>query len=288
MIPTYLLSQFARKHVTVCLSGDGGDEVFAGYETYLADKLHDIARHVPAPLMRGVAGLTGALMPVSFGKVSFDYKVRQFLGAHRFDHARAHYHWRTIFSEEEKKQLVHPDLWPDVAAHDPFDGFAAFDREVAARPFLDRALYVDVKTWLADDILVKADRASMAHGLELRAPFLDYRIVEFAAALPSEWKLKGTQKKYLLKLSQRGRLPDAVLNRRKQGFNAPVSHWLLSSFRTEFEQLTTDQQVLPLFQPAFVKALWAEHLGGRRDHGHRLLGLINLQLWCRAFQPSLN
>ena len=288
MIPTYLLSEFARKHVTVCLSGDGGDEVFAGYETYLADKLHDVVRHVPAPVMSGVAGLTRALMPVSFGKVSFDYKVRQFLGAHRYDHARAHYHWRTIFSDADKKQLVHPDLWPQVANHDPFDGFAAFDQEVADRPFLDRALYVDVKTWLADDILVKADRASMAHGLELRAPFLDYRIVEFAASLPIEWKLKGTRKKHLLKLSQRGRLPDAVLNRRKQGFNAPVSHWLLSSFRTEFEHLTTDGQVLPLYSTDFVKALWSEHSGGRRDNGHKLLGLINLQLWCRDYLPLLN
>ena len=144
--------------------------------------------------MRGVAGLTRALMPVSFGKVSFDYKVRQFLGAHAsITRGRITTGGRSSPKTRSSSSCI-PTSGRDVAAHDPFDEFAVFNQEIAARPFLDRALYVDVKTWLADDILVKADRASMAHALELRAPFLDYRIVEFAASLPSEWKLKGTRR----------------------------------------------------------------------------------------------
>ena len=285
LIPTYLLSQFARRHVSVCLAGDGGDEVFAGYETYLADKFHHWSRWLPNVALQGAAALAGSLLPVSFDKVSLDYKVRQFLGARGMSAARAHYHWRTIFSEAEKRELLVPEVWQQVSGHDPFDEFEKFDREVKGCHYLNRGLYVDVKTWLADDILVKADRASMAHGLEVRAPFLDHRVVEFAASLPIEWKLKGLDKKYLLKLSQQGRLPREVLRRRKQGFNAPVAHWLLTSFRTQFEALTTSAPALPIFNPPVVKRLWAEHASGRRDHGHKLLGLINFQLWCRANQP---
>jgi asparagine synthase (glutamine-hydrolysing) len=282
MIPMYLLSQFAREHVTVCLSGDGGDEVFAGYETYTADKLHHWSRLVPAGVMHGAAAAARALLPVSFDKVSFDYKVRQFVGAQGFSAARAHYHWRTIFSEDEKRQLLHADVWREVSRHDPFEEFEKFDREVAGADLLARGAYVDLKTWLVDDILVKADRMSMAHGLESRTPFLDYRIVEFAASLPSAWKLNGFAKKYVLKLSQQQRVPNAVLRRRKQGFNAPVSHWLLSTFREQFSDLVLSS---PFFNAGFVKTLWDDHAAGRRDNGHRLLGVINFQLWCRRHQP---
>ena len=287
LIPTYLLAQFARQHVTVSLAGDGGDEVFAGYETYVADRLHRWLRWLPSPALGAAAAAARALLPVSFDKVSLDYKIRQFLGARGFSAARAHYHWRTIFSAEEKQQLLHPDLRAAVAGHDPFQEFASFDAELAGADDLSRALYVDLKTWLVDDILVKADRASMAHGLEVRTPFLDYRVVEFAASLNPEWKLRGFEKKYVLKLSQQGRVPDAVLRRRKQGFNAPVSHWLLASFRTHFEtMMTAPEHDPPLFDRRFVAQLWDDHVAGRRDNGLRLLGLIVMQLWCRRFQPQ--
>jgi len=287
MIPVYLLSEFARRHVTVCLSGDGGDEVFGGYETYVADELHHWTRWIPGGAAQFGAAVAQRLLPVSFDKVSFDYKVRQFLAGHPLPAARAHYHWRTIFNDVEKRELLSPDARAAVMAHDPFESFAAFDREVAACHYLNRAMYVDLKTWLVDDILVKADRASMAHGLEVRAPFLDYRIVEFAAALPVKWKVNGFQKKHLLKESQRRRLPADVLSRRKQGFNAPVAHWLLSRFRDDFRDLTVDGGPTQLFDRAVVSRLWDEHAAGTRDHSHKLLGLINLQLWVGEFRPRL-
>ncbi len=286
MIPMYLLSQFARQHVTVCLAGDGGDEIFAGYETYVADKIHHLTRWVPPSVARGASAAVTTLMPVSLDKVSFDYKVRQFVSGQALPAARAHYHWRTIFSEDEKAALLTPDARAAVMASDPFDAFAAFDRELGGAHYLQRAQYVDLKTWLVDDILVKADRASMAHGLELRAPFLDHRIVEFAASLPIEWKLKGFQKKHVLKVSQRTRLPQSVLSRPKQGFNAPVAHWLLAAFKDTFRALTLDDGAgLPLFNREAVERLWQTHLAGERDQSHKLLGLINLQLWLGRFTP---
>lgn len=290
MIPMYLLSEFARRHVTVCLAGDGGDEVFGGYETYVADKLHHALRWCPRPAARTAAALVHRLWPVSFDKVSVDYKLRQFLSGQSLTPARAHYHWRTIFSEAEKRQLLRPAAWQAVSEHDPFEEFERFGRDVDGCDHLSSAFYVDLKTWLPDDILVKADRASMAHGLELRAPLLDHRIIEFAASLPARWKVKGLRKKHLFKMSQRTRLPGDVLRRPKRGFNAPVSHWLLSSFKAEFEALTTrsDSVTGALFDPVFVRRLWDEHRAGHRDHGHKLLGLINLHLWCRQYPVRFN
>lgn len=287
VIPTYLLSQFARSKVTVCLSGDGGDEVFAGYQTYVADKLHRWTSALPSPMMSAASAAAGRL-PVSFDRVSFDYKLRQFVSARGMTAARAHYHWRTIFSDDEKRSLMRPEWRDAVMSHDPGAEFERFDRDVAGTDGISRGLYVDMKTWLPDDILVKADRASMAHGLELRAPFLDHRLIELAASLPAEWKLPGLRTKALLKRSQRGRVPEPVLHRRKQGFNAPVSHWLTGSFRRAFESVTIDGSGLPLFDHAFVAHLWDEHASGRRDHGHKLLGLIHFQLWCRQHQPTID
>ena len=283
IIPTYLLSQFARERVTVCLTGDGGDEVFAGYETYVADMLHHLTRRVPG--VAAIAAPLARLWPVSFDRVSLDYKIKQFVSGRHLSSAQAHYHWRTIFDRNQQRQLLQPEVWRDVEPHDPVVEFERFDRDLAGEHYLNRASYVDLKTWLPDDILVKADRASMAHGLELRAPLLDYRVVEFAASLPVSWKIRGTAKKRILRRSQATRLPPSVLGRRKMGFNAPASHWLLSPFRKAFEPLTLDA---PLFNTEFVRRLWDEHASGRADHGYRLLGLINLQLWLQRFKPSLN
>jgi asparagine synthase (glutamine-hydrolysing) len=272
----------------VCLTGDGGDELFAGYETYVADTMHHLTRRSPLFVGRGAAAAVRRFLPVSFDRVSFDYKVRQFVSGHALSAGRAHYHWRTIFSRQEQEQLLEADVWRAVAPFDAYAEFQRFEQQVAECHYLNRASYVDLKTWLVDDILVKADRASMAHSLELRAPFLDHRIVEFAAALPPQWKLRGLNKKRVLKLSQRGRVPADVLQRRKQGFNAPVSHWLMSSFKDEFQALTERRQPLPLFNPSFVRRLWDDHQQRRADHGHKLLGLINLQLWIRHVGAVFN
>ena len=277
IIPMYLLAEFARKYVTVSLSGDGGDEIFAGYETYAADRIHHLTHWLPGWVSNSLYRVVNRWLPVSFDKVSLDYKIRQFLQGHAYEAPRAHFHWRTIFSEEEKEQLLSPSFHRQVREADPYQHFLKFDREVADCHYLDRAMYVDIKTWLVDDILVKVDRATMAHALEARAPFLDYRVVEFAASLPLDLKMKGFRKKYLLKKSQVGRLPDFVLQRSKQGFNAPVSHWMTTSLRAEYRDMTiSDTQ--SFFNPAFVEKLWREHGQRQRDNSFKLLTIINFLL----------
>jgi asparagine synthase (glutamine-hydrolysing) len=277
-IPFYFLGQFARQKVTVALSGDGADELFAGYDTYLADRLHGFGQRLPRWMHRAALG-AARLAPVTFGKVSWDFKLRQFSRGLELDPWRAHHSWRLIFSEEEKRRLVRPEHHAEILAEDPFEEVARHFRAVPDLCPVDQTAYVDIKTWLADDILVKLDRNTMAHSLEARLPFLDPRIIELAARLPADLKLRGLRRKYLLKKSQEGRLPAEVLSRRKTGFNAPVSHWLLSSLaelgQSALETLDRDGW---LMRP-YAEQLWAEHRAGRADHGLKLFGLTCLGLW---------
>jgi asparagine synthase (glutamine-hydrolysing) len=282
MIPMYLLAEFSRRYVTVCLSGDGGDEIFAGYETYTADKIHHLTHWIPNWFTHTLYRAFDRFWPVTYDKVSLDYKVRQFLEGHAYSPPQAHYHWRTIFSEDEKQALLSEPHY-SIPNADPYRNFLVFNDEVRDCHYLDRGMYVDIKTWLVDDILVKVDRSTMAHGLEARAPLLDYRIVEFAASLPIDLKMKNFKKKYILKKSQKNRLPKFVLNRPKQGFNAPVAHWLLHELREKFYDLTMQTSFsgpVP-FNRVFVEKLWQEHSEKTQDHSLKLLALINFQLWCQ-------
>jgi asparagine synthase (glutamine-hydrolysing) len=288
MIPMYLLAGFSRKNVTVCLSGDGGDEVFAGYETYTADKLHHMTQWLPGWLSRGLYRAFSRLWPVTYDKVSFDYKVRQFLEGHAYPAPRAHYYWRTIFSEDEKRLLL-PESLHGIIEADPYTHFLKFNAEVEECHYLDRGMYVDIKTWLVDDILTKVDRSTMAHALEARAPLLDYRVVEFAASLPVDLKMKFMRKKYIFRKSQTGRVPQAALNRPKQGFNSPVSHWLVSSLREKCYDLTVNSSLSrSLFNSVYIDNLWREHESKKQDHGLKLFGLVNLLLWCEQYRAELS
>lgn len=220
--PTWQLCQAAKEKVTVALSGDGADELLAGYPTYQADRLFSVFQYLPTPLQHLLKTLADKALKPSYNKVSFDYKARQFLGAAGMTPRKAHYWWRNVFSETEKQALLHPDLFDQIADYTPFDTFDRYHDDVAGASFLDQTLYVDIKTWLQDDILVKVDRMSMANGLEVRSPFLDYRLVEFAARLPDQAKINGANKKVILRQILEGTLPQETIKSPKRGFNAPV------------------------------------------------------------------
>ena len=278
MVPTWYLGKFARERVTVCLSGDGADEIFAGYETYVADQLHRRLGWLPAGAARGLASIVDRLWPVSFDKVGLDDKLRRFTGGLALDWRRAHHHWRTIFSPEEKLALLQPG-WQELATCDGFDTFLRhYDAAEGCHP-LDQAMYVDIKTWLVDDILVKVDRATMAHSLESRAPFLDPDLVKFAAALPPRWKLRGRRSKHLLKNARAAGLPPGHLDQRKEGFGAPLSHWLLGPLGELASAATSSAALAEWVRPAEVERLWREHRERRRDNGYKLFGLACLALW---------
>ncbi len=278
-IPTYFLAAFARQHVTVCLSGDGGDECFAGYETYTADKLRRRTAWVPRSMVRALARAADAVLPITHAKVGTAEKIRRFLAGQPLDWRCAHYTWRLIAGENEKRRLLRPEAGAAISGHDPFHAVASRFDEVPEAHYLDQAAYVDIKTWLADDLLVKIDRMTMAHSLEARAPFLDHRVMEFAASLPVDLKLKGWRKKHILKRSQRGRLPARTLARTKQGFNAPVSRWMNGPLRDVGRDAFRSGALWEWFDADRVDALWREHERGDADHGLLLFELTCLGLW---------
>ena len=222
MMPTYLINREARNHVTVALSGDGGDELLAGYSTYRADALHRYYGRLPKTLTGFLSWGATRLIRPTYRKVGWDYKLRQFSRAGGLSARRAHYWWRVIFSEAEKRIILSDEFLETVRDYDPFDSFDERFDEVKEGDFLSQALYVDMKTWLQDDILVKADRMSMAASLEVRSPFLDHRLVEFCARLAPTAKLAGGHQKIILKDTMTDLLPSSVIRRRKQGFGAPT------------------------------------------------------------------
>lgn len=222
LLPTYRLNQAARQRVTVALSGDGADEILAGYPTHRADLLYRFFSRLPSFAQFGLERAAHHLLRPSYRKLSFDYKVRQFLAGRGLSPERAHYWWRVVFSEAEKRRLLSPDSLAALGDYDPFESFQGHFQTVQSANFLDRSLYVDIKTWLQDDILIKADRMSMAWGLEVRSPFLDHRLVEFCARLDPKAKMNLRQQKVILRDIMAPYLPDTILKRRKQGFGAPT------------------------------------------------------------------
>jgi asparagine synthase (glutamine-hydrolysing) len=231
LVPTYEVSKIASKTVKVVLSGDGADELFAGYVTYKADKYYRFAKFLPPPLKRILAS---EAWTSGRKKISLNYKRKQFFYGAMKSPQEAHYSWRLYFRPEQRVKILgekHRDLVFDT---DPFKIFKKFYEKTVGLDYLSANLYVDSMTWLTDDILVKVDRASMAHGLEVRAPFLDVKLAEYAASIPSSMKLKGLTTKYILRKAVKDILPDFVLRKPKSGFNAPSGSWIGTGGMDEF------------------------------------------------------
>jgi asparagine synthase (glutamine-hydrolysing) len=282
-VPTFLLCQMVRKKVKVALSGDGGDECFAGYTTYLADKMQSIYRHVPFLIHRMIVAPLVSRIRSTHQKVSWDFKIKQFMKYAHASPEKAHYSWRLMFSDEEKQLLLDRDINRELSGYNPFETFLEYYREVPKATPLNRSLYVDVKTWLADAMLVKVDRTSMASGLEVRVPLLDYKLVEFAFSLPSRFKLRHFKPKAILKKAMEDFLPRSIVHRRKQGFNAPVGHWM-ERFSEPMSQFKCS--ILP-GQRLMWSNLMKEHKAHRAENGFKLWTLLHWSLWNQAImQPQ--
>lgn len=273
LIPMYLLCELASNNVGVALSGDGSDEIFGGYRTYQADRYYQKIRYFPAFLKKCLSHSVQYL-PTSFSKLSIDYQIKQFFNGAMLSPELAHLHWREIFSPANRALLCHDyiSINPSMYNVSPFE-------EIRDCHFLDQAMYVDIKTWLVDDILVKVDRTSMAHSLEVRAPFLDHRIVEFAAQSPVSYKIAGKQGKRILRDSQRHFLPKHVMSNSKKGFNFPISTQLSHSLFEMAYDITTSNQMAVFFSIDYIKRLWIEHQKRLCDNGHRLFNLLCFGLW---------
>lgn len=269
--PTYLLNKAAARHTKVALGGDGGDEILAGYPTYRADQLQRIYQYAPRALGRGLERLVTLAMRPSYRKLSIYYKLRQFLRAAGLSREEAHYWWRVIFDAGERDVLLAPALRTAAggyrAAHRYRELFGLVEGGDAS--FLARAQYVDIKTWLADDILVKADRFSMAHSVEVRSPFLDHRLVEFCLRLEDRAKITATRQKVILRDVMAKHLPAEVLARRKQGFGAPTRQLgVLAPSPASIQALNPNYHLNPAHDDITYKSFSLAILNGWFDAGN--------------------
>jgi asparagine synthase (glutamine-hydrolysing) len=234
LVPMVAVAALAAQRVKVALSGDGADEIFAGYLTYRADALQARLQPVPRLLRAGAAAAVQRLLGETRRKVGFAFKAKQFAGGLGCDEEIGHYKWRELHSLDERIALlggVHAD---ELRHSDPAQLFRRYYREVEGLPSLSRHLYVDAKTWLVDDVLVKVDRATMASSLESRAPFLDRALTEYVASIPPALKMRGRLQKIILKRLLRRHLPAPVLTKKKAGFNAPINSWFGQRGENEF------------------------------------------------------
>jgi asparagine synthase (glutamine-hydrolysing) len=276
-IPTYYVSKTAREHVTVALSGDGGDELFAGYSRFRLGQLEHRLRRTLGPLR-----FLGAMARMFPDDVRFKAKNSLESITRTPDDACARKHFLYLYTEEAKRHFMAQPETHDYAAK-----FRALYRQAHAAPddWLNRALYVDLKTYLVDDILTKVDRMSMAVSLETRPPLLDHKVVEFVATLPPRFKLKGFESKHILKKAAACLVPPEILSRKKQGFRLPIAEWLRTQLRATAEDLLLGPTATQrgYFKKSELETLWRDHLSGHRDNAHQVWSLILLELWHRKY-----
>jgi asparagine synthase (glutamine-hydrolysing) len=281
-LPSFAVCGLARQHVTVALSGDGGDENFLGYQRYLATVIAGQLDRTPAVLRRAVVSLASALPRT--GPRSLGSRWRRLAAVLQLEPKRRYLQWLTA-DDGWKTRLYSPGFEEMTRSHDSFEVLAAAYARSDAPTFVEQTAHADVQLYLPDDLLVKMDVASMASSLEVRSPFLDHQVVEFAASLPPGLKIRGLVQKYLLKQVMQRMLPDQVVRRRKRGFGVPIDHW----FRRELREMAYDvlldarASARGYFRPETLRQYLDDHVQRRADHHARLWTLLMLELWHRTF-----
>lgn len=284
-IPTMALSQMTRKNVTVALSGDGGDELFAGYDRYKAVRLAAKFDRLPGPLKSLLTARLWQKFPASVDQKSFRRRVKRFLGALGETPERRYLNWIAIFDPARLKQVYSADFRNQLGGYDSaqilLDAYATCPN----RDIVTRTTAADVATYLPCDILTKVDIASMSVGLECRSPFLDHRVVELAARMPIELKQRDGRGKRILTDTFGDLLPQSIQTRKKMGFGVPLDHWFRDELRPLLDEtiLSKQAETRGMFNPAEVRRLVDEHTTRSWDHSYRLWSLLVLEMWQREF-----
>ena len=285
MVPTYYVSQAARERVTVCLSGDGGDENFAGYRRYRFDVFENRIRRIsPEFLRRPLFNALGQLYPKADWLPRM-FRAKTLLSNLACSPERGYHNSMRWFTPAMTQDLYSDALKNDLGDYDPFSAMRIhFDRSEGLDP-LSRIQYVDIKTYLADDILTKVDRASMAHSLEVRVPLLDHHVMEYAAQIPACYKLRGGEGKFVLKQAVQHLVPPEILHRPKMGFSIPLALWLRNELKDMFEDkvLSKGAFIAELFNQEPIWRWWNQHQRGTRDYACHLWALLILESWGERF-----
>ncbi|MBA2353649.1 MAG: asparagine synthase (glutamine-hydrolyzing) [Acidobacteria bacterium] len=282
LFPTYLVSRLARQHVKGVLAGDGGDELFGGYDAYAAQQMAARLSRVAPDVAFRLADRAARLVPPSAQKKGALNKVKRFIsGIASGPHDLGHYRWMTFLDPAARRRLYTPAMADAVLGGDVHREVREALGDYRADDPVNRALYADLRVYLADDILVKVDRMSMATSLETRAPFLDTDVMTLAFSMPGDLKVRGRERKWILKQALREVLPASILQRRKEGFSIPMKNWLRGDLQPLMRDLLAPDRIQRrgLFAPAEVARLMQEHVAGRANHAHQLFALMVFERW---------
>ena len=287
-VPTYYVSKHAREKVTVALSGDAGDENFAGYHKYPIDVLEETwRRRIPAGVKRWLIAPLAQLYP-QWDWLPRYLRAKFFLTNLTQSHARGFFRTNTFLTQELQDSLLSSDLKRAIGGYDPFSVVEHFYNRADTQDALSKVQYVDLKVLLPEDMLVKVDRMSMAHALEVRSPMLDHVFMEFVATIPSTLKLHGQEKKYILKKALTPYLPPEILYRKKQGFESPLDSWFRTNLKALAQETFLSPQALQRgwFNPQTLNTMWQQHQAKQRNFGTNFWTLLMLELWYRRFMDA--
>jgi asparagine synthase (glutamine-hydrolysing) len=284
-LPTYFVSQVAREKVTVALSGDGGDENFAGYPRYLADQQENRMRSLlPLGFRRTVFGPLSSIYPKLDWAPRF-LRAKTTFQSLSFDHVEGYLDTVSTFRRYEKPSILSGDVQTTLRGYDTTDIFRQYYESANTADPLSRIQYLDIKTYLTDDILTKVDRASMANSLEVRCPLLDHKFMELAASMPSDLKLRGMTGKYVFKKALETELPGEIVDRTKMGFAVPLASWFRNGIRDYAYEFILGRSDAYLSSP-FIRKMWKQHQSGVRDRSGQLWNVLMFRLWLDKYRPA--
>ncbi len=286
-IPTYYVSRETKRFVTVALNGDGGDESFGGYERYQAMMVSENLQRLPAYLRRITGGLAG-ILPDSVNQKDTLRRLKRFFASAGLPRAERYLRWVGILGEIRPDDLYSGEFLKSARQADPLPVIEQYLSGANKPDLLDSLLSADTSTYLPDDLLVKVDIASMANSLEARSPFLDHELMEFAAKLPSDLKIRGSAKKYILRKAVKGLLPEENIRRRKMGFGVPVGQWFRGELKGFLRETLLSEVSLKrgYFRPDALKKIVEDHIAGKKDHTFQLWSLLMLELWHKKFMDN--
>lgn len=281
VVPTFLLSKFTRQKVKVALGGDGGDELFMGYPTFQAHKLAKFYQIIPSFLRNKVIEPIVNSLPTSLDNFSFDFKLKKFVSGFEYPAEIRDQIWMGSFQPKDFERLFSPQVFQIITGKDIFEDIKYYLKQVNGQSLENRLIYLYLKNLLQEDIMNKIDRSSMKVALEVRTPFLDHKLVEFANSLPCQYKLRGFSTKYLFKRLMREKIPKEIVFRSKKGFGAPIAFWIKKQLKDFTLSLLSPAKIKRqgIFNPRFVEQLLKEHFSGSKNHRKLLWTLIIFEMW---------
>ena len=283
-IPLFLVCQQARKYVTVCLSGEGGDESFAGYDRFKASRIDRFYRLIPGPIRRHIIGKLVATLPDQPQKKGAINMLKRFIEGSNLPASGEHLRWQ-YFANSRQDNLFFNKEFKSKVSCDPFQRIREYSSKCDTFDRINREIYLDMRFMMADSVLMKVDKMSMASSMEIRVPLLDHVFVEFIASLPGNWKLRGLQTKHVFRSALKGILPDNIVNRGKQGYSLPVKHLLRDQLKDYMISLLNESPVIrEHMNTEYVNQLIREHIDMKHNHNHILWALINVAIWEDKFK----